>query len=185
MPALLTSKERVLELLLEAFRRNGYDGASLAVLSEATGLGKSSLYHYFPDGKAGMALQVLDLVEVWMGQEVVEPLGDKGVAPPERLERMLATLSAFYEGGKKACILGRLSASVDRSKFQRRLERIFAMWIAALTRLLVEVGHSRAQARREAEEVVLRIQGALVLSASLDDERPFRRVIEDLRTNLL
>ena len=37
MPAALIPKEEVLARLLEVFREHGYEGASLAVLSEATG----------------------------------------------------------------------------------------------------------------------------------------------------
>ena len=55
MPAALASREVVLERLLATFRDQGYDGASLAELSAATGLGKSSLYHHFPGGKVDMA----------------------------------------------------------------------------------------------------------------------------------
>ena len=57
MPAPLLSKEEVLARLMATFRSDGYDGASLAELSQRTGLGKSSLYHYFPGGKAEMATQ--------------------------------------------------------------------------------------------------------------------------------
>ncbi len=55
MPAPLLPREEVLDRLAAAFRRDGYDGASIARLSAATGLGKASLYHYFPGGKQDMA----------------------------------------------------------------------------------------------------------------------------------
>ncbi|MEP7000146.1 MAG: helix-turn-helix domain-containing protein, partial [bacterium] len=48
MPAPISSKDEVLDRLLDTFRDRGYEGASLAELSAATGLMKSSLYHYFP-----------------------------------------------------------------------------------------------------------------------------------------
>ena len=51
MPARLHTREAIVQRLLGVIRREGYDGASLAQLSTATGLGKGSLYHHFPDGK--------------------------------------------------------------------------------------------------------------------------------------
>ena len=51
MPALRHTREAVVERLMAVIRREGYDGASLAQLSKATGLGKGSLYHHFPSGK--------------------------------------------------------------------------------------------------------------------------------------
>lgn len=53
------SKEEVIAQLTKVFRQYGYEGATLARLSEATGLGKASLYHHFPKGKEEMAAVVL------------------------------------------------------------------------------------------------------------------------------
>jgi AcrR family transcriptional regulator len=184
MPAPSMTKDEVLAILLETFRRDGYDGASLATLSAATGLGKSSLYHHFPGGKEEMVHQVLDGVDAWMRDQVVEPLRGPG-APAAKLERMLRALSGFYANGAKACILGRLCASVDRDRFGARLRQLFAAWIGALAELLVEAGLPRSIATRRAEDAVLRIQGALVLGEGLGSPAPFRRVVRELRSELL
>lgn len=184
MPAALSSKDEVLAILLETFRREGYDGASLAALSKATGLGKSSLYHYFPGGKEDMASQVLDLVDAWMLREIVSPLKGRGT-PAERLDRMLEAVSRFYAQGAKACLLGRLCASVDRQRFQKRVERLFTSWIDALGAVISEAGVPRATARQRAEDAVVRIQGVLVVSQGLGDQAPFRRTVRKLRAGLL
>ena len=70
MPAALMSREEVVERLMRVVRRHGYDGASLAELSKATGLGKSSLYHYFPDGKDDMVRAVLEHLESQLRETV-------------------------------------------------------------------------------------------------------------------
>ena len=61
------SKEEAIIKLVPAFRQYGYEGATLSLLSQASGLGKASLYHYFPGGKSEMAAVVseyaLDLFE--------------------------------------------------------------------------------------------------------------------------
>ena len=67
MPPALLSRQEVVERLVTVVRRLGYDGASLAELSKATGLGKSSLYHYFPAGKDDMVRAVLEHLEQDMG----------------------------------------------------------------------------------------------------------------------
>jgi hypothetical protein len=44
----------------------GYrEGASLSLISEATGLGKGCLYHFFPGGKEEMADAVLSEIDGW------------------------------------------------------------------------------------------------------------------------
>jgi TetR/AcrR family transcriptional regulator, lmrAB and yxaGH operons repressor len=184
MPAPLKTKEEVLSILLETFRADGYDGASLATLSEATGLGKSSLYHYFPGGKEDMIHQVLDQVDAWVLAEIVEPLGRPG-PPARRLDHMLDVISRFYDHGSLACILGRLCASVDRDRFHERVERLFRGWIDALSRLIAESGVPRAVARRRAEDALVRIQGALVLCEGLGEQGPFKRMVRQLKEELL
>src|SRR5678815_2126642 len=80
------SKDEVIAILVETFRRDGYDGASIATLSKATGLGKSSLYHYFPGGKVDMATQVLAAVQDWIERRMVATLTGGGT-PRARLAR--------------------------------------------------------------------------------------------------
>ena len=56
----LIDNDSLFEKISDAFRADGYEGASLSRLSEATGLKKASLYHRFPGGKEQMASEILD-----------------------------------------------------------------------------------------------------------------------------
>ena len=125
MPAPLLTKPDMLERLMDLFREKGFDGASVSDISDATGLGKSSLYHHFPDGKEEMAIQVLAHLEDQLERALFEPMRSAGT-PRQKLDRMLETIDRFYDGGKKACLLERLAASVDATRFRRPLGRAFA-----------------------------------------------------------
>jgi TetR/AcrR family transcriptional regulator, lmrAB and yxaGH operons repressor len=176
MPAPLLSRDEVVDRLCEVFQRFGYDGASLAELSRGTGLGKSSLYHYFPNGKEEMALAVLRRVHAWIEQNAIAPMSGAG-SPKERLEGMLRALDSLYAGGKNPCVLGNLVVGVARHLYQRQLRSTFSLWIEGLERLGLEAGLSRRTARERAEDVVLQIEGALILCGGLDDPTPFRRIL--------
>jgi TetR/AcrR family transcriptional repressor of lmrAB and yxaGH operons len=184
MPAALLSKHEVLERLLDSFREHGYDGASLAELSSTTGLGKSSLYHHFPGGKEDMARQVLAHLDAQLEAALFAPLRS-AQSPARKLTAMLTTIDAFYEGGKKACLLERLCASVDRGRFQRPLARAFGTWIDATEALCIEAGVPRALARSRAEDLVVRVEGALVVCAGSGDPGVFQRTLRELRKTLL
>jgi AcrR family transcriptional regulator len=184
MPAPLMTKSEMLGRLLDLFRDNGFDGASLSDISESTGLGKSSLYHHFPNGKEEIALQVLAFLEEQLAQALFEPMRGAGT-PRRKLDRMLDTIDAFYEGGKKACLLERLCASVDARRFRRPLGRAFSTWIDAVEALGVEAGLPRAVARNRAEDVVVRVEGALVVCAGTGDTSIFARTIRELRESTL
>ena len=108
MPAPLMSKDEVLDRLMDAFRDRGYEGASLSELSAATGLTKSSLYHYFPGGKEEMAEQVLAHLDRRLVESVYKPL-QSSQTPAKKFAAMIDAIDAFYEGGRKACLLERCS----------------------------------------------------------------------------
>jgi TetR/AcrR family transcriptional repressor of lmrAB and yxaGH operons len=184
MPAPLMSRPDLLARLMDLFREKGFDGASLSDIAESTGLGKSSLYHHFPDGKQEMGLKVLAHLEEQLEAALFEPMqsADK---PGKKLDRMLDALDSFYESGQKACLLERLCASVDARFFRRPLSRAFNRWMEAVESLGVEAGLPRAVARRRAEDMVVRIEGALVVCAGTGDNSVFVRAIRDLRDTVL
>ena len=184
MPAPLLTKPEILARLMDLFRDKGFDGASLAAISESTGLGKSSLYHHFPNGKEEMAHEVLAYLDAQLAAAVFDPLRGAGT-PRKKLDRMLDAIDRFYEGGKKACLLERLCASVDAPRFRRPLGQAFTTWIEAVEALGIEAGVPRATARRRAEDLVVRIEGALVVCAGTGSTDVFARAIRDLRVSVL
>lgn len=165
-------------------RRCGYDGASLAELSKATGLGKSSLYHYFPDGKDDMVRAVLEHLEGVLRERVFTPLRGSGPAR-RRVEQMVRTLDDFYRGGREACVLGNLVLGTSRTRFRRQLQAIFDEWIEALAVALTDAGLSKPVARARAEDAVIRVEGALVLAGGMDDVSMFGRALKQMPADLL
>lgn len=184
MPAPLAPRDEVVMRLLPVFQRYGYDGASLSALSKASGLGRSSLYHYFPGGKADMARAVIERVEQWLEENALAPLRAQG-PPQHRVDRMLKMLDRFYGGGRNACVLGNLAIGGARQMFQARLSGAFSRWIDALAAIAVESGLPGAEARRRAQDVVIRIEGALILSCGTGDAALFRRTLQRIPGDLL
>jgi TetR/AcrR family transcriptional repressor of lmrAB and yxaGH operons len=184
MPAALLSRDEVLDRLLDAFRERGYEGASLAELSAATGLVKASLYHHFPGGKAEMATEVLSHLDKQLADQLFRPL-QSSISATKKVAAMLDTIDTFYDGGRKACLLQRLASSVDQTSFRRPLKRAFAVWIDAIEALCVEAGLTPARARARAEDLVVRIEGALIVSAGTVDFKVFERTIAELKKSLL
>ena len=131
-----------------------------------------------------MALAVLRGVHAWIEKKAVALLQSQG-SPKERLERMLRAVDSLYAGGKNACVLGNLVVGGARQLYQRQLRSTFSAWVEGLERLALEAGISRRTARERAEDVVLQIEGALVLSCGLDDPTPFRRMLRKIPKEFL
>ncbi|MBJ6759143.1 TetR/AcrR family transcriptional regulator [Myxococcaceae bacterium JPH2] len=168
MPAPLMSREEIVARLLEIFRERGYDGASLTDVSAATGLGKSSLYHYFPGGKHDMGAAVLEQAGAWLERDIVNALTAER-PPLRRLDAMFAALRSFYGGGTRPCILAALVTGSARKAFQTELTQSFRRWMQALAAMLTEAGVGAATARELSEDLVVSVQGALIVSRGTDN----------------
>lgn len=184
MPPATRTKTELLAILTDTFRRLGYDGTSLAALAQATGLGKSSLYHFFPGGKSQMAIEVLEAMAQSLEESLFRPMAAPG-SPNEKLRRMLDVVAAFYDNGRKACLLERLTASVDRDQFQSPLRDLFLRWMKALETLARESGVPPAAARARAEDALVRIEGSLIIAAGTGDHMAFARALIAIRRTML
>jgi AcrR family transcriptional regulator len=184
VPAALLPRDEVVARIQNVFRDRGFDGASLAEISHATGLGKSSLYHYFPGGKDDMAVAVLERIDKWMNERALGALRGSGT-PKQRLRAMLHILDEFYVGGRNACVLGNLVVGGSRERFQTFLASAFEGWITALRALAIEAGVGRTEAQQRAEDAVVRIEGALIVAGGLNDPAPFKRALRNIERDLL
>ncbi|MCF4968531.1 TetR/AcrR family transcriptional regulator [Nostoc sp. CMAA1605] len=172
-------KQTYIPYLLQLFRQYGYDGATLSKISEATGLGKASLYHHFPGGKDEMVETVLDYLEQWLGENILPALRSDGDAET-RLRRMCDRLSELYQQGEQPCLFAILLLGSARDVFHTKVERLFRTWIDAIASVLIADGMDEEQAKHRGEDVAIAIQGSLILSQGLHNPSPFQRVIQQL-----
>ena len=176
-------KETYIPCLLRLFRQHGYDGATLSKISEATGLGKASLYHHFPGGKDEMVETVLNYLEQWLELNVLQVLNSPG-EPLFRLQQMCDRVNEVYEGGQQPCLFAILLLGSARDVFHNQVKVLFRDWIDAIATVLIESGMDATLAQQRGEDGVIAIQGALILSQGLHNSVPFQRVIKQLPQQL-
>src|SRR6185503_6605696 len=97
------ARNDLLPLLAEVFRAHGYEGATLALISEATGLGKGSLYHFFPGGKAQMASEVLAEIDNWFETKIFVPLRSSD-HPSHAIAAMIGAVDGYFHSGHRVCL---------------------------------------------------------------------------------
>jgi AcrR family transcriptional regulator len=178
MPAALDEKEKaqIVDRLFDVFREHGYEGASLADLSRATGLGKSSLYHHFPRGKEQMAEAVLEKGKAFIDTYVAE-VAYSQESLRVRIRKIVAAINQLYAGGQKPCVLGRLAVSNIGPAGHKLANEIFSIWTHAVAALARDGGLSDLRARHFAEDWIARVQGSLILYAVSGDCGPFDRTM--------
>ncbi len=155
------------------------EGATLALISQSTGLGKGSLYNFFPGGKEQMAFEVIKDAGAWMELEILTPL-QQSTDAEQATARMLPAILKDAENERRLALLTALSLRRLPDRFRNRIKALFYEWAKALTRVFVRSGYSSGRAWNASEDLIAQIQGAATLAAGLDDARAFRRMIKRL-----
>lgn len=172
-----TGRVQLLDALYALFRQRGYDGVSLGDISEATGLGRSSLYHHFPGGKDEMAQAVIGHARAGLRANAIAPLQGAGSAR-QRLRAMLASIDQAFAGGKAPCLLVSMLTGPLASPWAEAAADVLREWIEALADLFRETGLPKKDAQHTAQAIIGQIEGALILSRGLGDPKIFARALQ-------
>jgi len=178
------SKQTHVPTLLKLFRQFGYEGVTLSRISQETGLGKASLYHHFPRGKAEMAETALTHINYLLETSILEIL-DRPEPPIAKFESMCEEVSRLFNDGKNSCLWAVLVMEQSSDDlFHTQIQWAFSTWIEAIAKVLVTAGLDKKLAKERGEDAMISIQGALILSHGLRDFAPFQRVLEQLPQQL-
>jgi AcrR family transcriptional regulator len=172
----------IVPLLAEIFREFGYEGTSLSRITARTGIGKGSLYHFFPGGKEEMASAVIAEIDAWFEQAIYRPLRNDDAR--QAIAAMWVNVNDYFRSGGRICLVGAFALDETRARFSAAIGDYFIRWIDALRAALVRAGCPEEEARALAEESVAGVQGALVLSRALDDRAVFIRSLQTLAKRL-
>lgn len=93
---------------------------------------------------------------------------------------MFSTVTAYFQSGRRICLVGLLALADARERFAQRITQYFIRWQDALANALTRAGKEPALA----EEIVAAIQGALVLARATYDSEVFSRTIARLQARV-
>lgn len=184
MASEITARNGVIPKLREVFRENGYEGSSLAEITQKTGLGKSSLYHFFPKGKTEMAEAVLEDIDQWFEEYVFIPLRECD-DPAAGIKSMFKEVNRYFNSGNRICLVGAFALDNTRDQFPEKIKEYFKAWVDSLTVTVKKICSTQTEARMMAEETVAGIQGALVLARAQNQSKVFTRIMKRLEQRIL
>lgn len=179
MARLVAERADVIPALGETFRRYGFEGASVARITEHTKLGKGSLYHFFPGGKDEMATAVLADIQGWFEKNIFTPLENDEPAPA--IAAMFTAVEAYFKSGQRICLMGAFALEDTRDRFASEVRTYFVRWREALSQALERAGFDSDEAERSANTIIAGIQGAIILARALDNERSFSDALDHLK----
>lgn len=183
MPAKPKHRDPIIDAAVKLFRRQGYASTGLNDIVETSGAPKGSLYHYFPDGKASIAVAAVERA----GERVAASLNalhartDSSGGLLQAHARQLAgwmRKSGYRDGCPittvllELCPQERAVSAAGRKAYNARLD--------VFTRRLEEDGHTGPAARRLAILCLSSLQGALIQARVERSDSPLLAAGEEL-----
>lgn len=169
--------------LARVFVEHGYEGASLSRLATASGLGKASLYHHFPGGKAEMASVLLTRAFARLDKMAFSRLTKKQPAQV-RLGRFVDAFSRYVDHGERPCLIAVLNQGAFRTVHGGAVRKRFLDWGERLAATFEETGMKPRRAQRASAALLAAMYGNLALARMLDDPSIFQRSIKRLKKDL-
>lgn len=136
-----SSREKILDVAEALFARRGYAGVGLREVALTVGLGKSSLFHHFPN-KGHLYAEVLGRVLERIRDRLDPVLENEETPPPRKLEECLdALVDSLAEHPTSARLLLRAlfeedDVSADAREETEAVERLLGQVLGAIRRLL-------------------------------------------------
>ena len=167
MPAIPKHRAPIVNAAVTLFRRQGYARTGLNDIVDASGAPKGSLYHYFPAGKASIAVAAVEEAGRRVTQTMAKLAGEN--RSTGELLRAHARLlcgwmrkSGFRDGCPITTVLLEL-APKDRGVAEAG-RKAYAARLGVLREKLIADGFAPSRAERLAILCVSTLQGALIQS---------------------
>lgn len=177
------SREALLAELTEVFLCRGYEGATLAELARATGLGKASLYHHFPGGKDEMVDVLLRDAVARLEQSAFARLSEQR-PPTDRLRRFVEGFESYVAGGQRPCLVAVLAQGSIGTRHGERIAEQYRDWIRRLAAAFEQTGQKPKRAERAAQALLAGLYGHLLTATLLRDPSSFQRGVKRVKKEL-
>ena len=167
MPAIPKHRQPITDAAVLLFRRKGYAATGLNEIVEVSGAPKGSLYHYFPDGKASIAVAAVEEA----GRRVamtMEKLASECHSTADLLKAHARLLSVWMRksGFRDGCPI--TTALLELAPGNRAVaeagRKAYAARVVILRDRLLADGFSEHRAQRLATLCTSALQGALIQS---------------------
>jgi TetR/AcrR family transcriptional regulator, lmrAB and yxaGH operons repressor len=165
MPAVPKHRQPITDAAVLLFRRKGYSATGLNEIVEVSGAPKGSLYHYFPDGKASIAVAAVEEAGRRVAKTVAE-LAAECSSTAELLRAHARLLAGWMRksGFRDGCPI--TTALLELAPANRAVaeagRNAYAARLGILRDRLIADGFPAPRAQRLATLCTSALQGALI-----------------------
>ncbi|MGE8721974.1 TetR/AcrR family transcriptional regulator [Leptospira terpstrae] len=184
MARAVTEKVDLVPKLLELFCNHGIDGVSIRMVGETTGLGKGSIYYFFPSGKSDMVDFVVLSAEQFLNEKL-SLLTNNKFNGKKGIEEFLGTFLHDTVFLSYIHFMSSLALSHHRTQYLGKLNLYYKDLTMKLAKVISKGGYSHSKAWNISENVMVSIYGSYLFSCSLADKSYFHNRIKKLNKILL
>jgi AcrR family transcriptional regulator len=187
----MQTRRRIVELAAPVFNRQGYVGASMRDLSDATGLEKGGIYNHF-GSKEQLALEAYDFAF----SQVTEGLARSQDGATDAIDRLQRMIRAFAKFARKPAISGgcpimntAIEADDTHPELRGRARASMTLWHRLIGRI-VKDGTAAGELAAGTDPYALAalitasLEGGLMLSRLYDDPAFTDRIVEHLTVHV-
>ena len=184
MRPLKMPREELLHRCAITFKRYGYHGTTMDLLSGACGLTKASFYHHYSN-KDALLIDILSWTHEQLRTHLLSIAHDATLSPRARLQAMGRCASKLFQDDVIGCLMAVVAVDVSYTNepLMQPIRAFLDDWAAAFAQLFKPV-HDEASATHLGRQLVADFEGAILLARIYDDARYIHNVIERTATQL-
>lgn len=175
MPVKKIEKSELLRRCWEVFNRHGYNGTSVQMLAEATGLGKSGLMHHHLS-KESLMRSVVGYAQEQFRSYVLS-VAFEDLPPEQRMEKLLRRQNRLAKYERRGCFFANTALETGRDGlFNDQIQATYDEWEKALEHILLAV-MPPDEAAETAYRLLLEYEGAVTMYKLSGDEQHLERFV--------
>ncbi len=184
------TKDRIINTAARLFQLQGYHATGLNQILRESNAPKGSLYYYFPKGKEELALECINLTNVFVEKTIRDSLAkidDPVESIKNCIEEIVENLNSdkdeklSIKSTKKVSVnLIALETYATNETLREACESAVNAWQNVYTEKLVQGGFNQEKAKSLGLVIQSMVEGAIVMSLTTKSDAPFLRIAEQI-----
>jgi TetR/AcrR family transcriptional regulator, lmrAB and yxaGH operons repressor len=180
-----SKRDQILMTAWRLFESQGYHATGINQIITESGVPKGSFYHYFPEGKEGLAVEAIEAITCGMQSKVQKACA----AAPDcvtaiggifrNIARHLEE-SGYQHGGPLTTVA--LETATTNDRLNQSCQRAYNFLHQELVKQLTAADFSENDARELSTTIVASLEGGILLSRTFHSTEPMEQLARQIET---
>jgi TetR/AcrR family transcriptional regulator, lmrAB and yxaGH operons repressor len=186
----ISTRDRIINAATRLFQLQGYHATGLNQILRESNAPKGSLYYYFPKGKEELALECINLTNVFVEKTVRDGLAEIN-DPVESIKKSIEKIAdnSNSEKDEKHSIKSTKKVSVNlialetyanNETLRKACESAYNAWQKVYTEKLLEGGFNQEKAETLGMVIQSMVEGAIIMSLTTNSDAPIHKIAEQI-----